>query len=331
LKPDNIELKKNVVSQQCQLAKKLGVPLVCAGDVFESRKAQELTVLKGFSDILDTVHGYGLKLHLIAGNHDKTSYSSDDSFIEPFKHHPALLYYSKQEVVWFGKTSVAFVPFYQDDVYIERLAQVDTAVICVSHTAVNGSVNNDGSKVEGGLSAKLFAGFKLVILGHYHNASQPAHNIYHTPSLNQSSFGEDTDKGFTIVFDDLTMERVQPQAPSYVTVKIDMDTTTKKELDSLVKSYADNLHTSGGNVKFVLTGDETAVKSVNKNKIQELGIKVDVKATENESEETEYVEDVSELTEVSKTSIKDEFPLFCEQYGIKDVDAGMKFLTKKLG
>ena len=53
LKRENVEEIIDLVNQQCELAVKLGVEtLFCLGDIFDSRKSQELVVLTAFKDFL---------------------------------------------------------------------------------------------------------------------------------------------------------------------------------------------------------------------------------------------------------------------------------------
>ena len=82
LQKENIQQITDLVKQQCELAEQLGVKTIIAlGDILESRVAQREDVLTTFNEILDIVHTYNLKLVCIPGNHDKTVYSSRNSFL----------------------------------------------------------------------------------------------------------------------------------------------------------------------------------------------------------------------------------------------------------
>src|SRR6056297_1136440 len=111
LKRDNIDAIKDLIDQQCQLAKKEGVEyLICLGDVFDSRKAQELTVLTAFGEILDNIHSYNLKMLTISGNHDKSDYTSYNSYIDSFAFHPAMVYFREYNQYSIGDVKLHFMP-----------------------------------------------------------------------------------------------------------------------------------------------------------------------------------------------------------------------------
>ena len=62
----------------------------------------------------------------------------------------------------------------------------------------DGVANNDGSKVESIIKPSMFSDYKSVLIGHYHNASKIAKNVFYTGSAYQNNYGENiTDKGFT--------------------------------------------------------------------------------------------------------------------------------------
>src|SRR5690606_13354795 len=91
LKRDNIDEIKDLVVQKCKLADELGTDLlICLGDVFDSRKSQELSVLSAFNDILDIILRENKKMIVVPGNHDKVNYSSIQSFLDPFTYNPSI-------------------------------------------------------------------------------------------------------------------------------------------------------------------------------------------------------------------------------------------------
>lgn len=331
LKESNIESIKDLITQKCKLAVDLGVDhLFCLGDIFNSRKAQTQNILNSFTDILDIIHGFNMCLWCIPGNHDKTNYGDAKSFLEPFKHHPALELTDLSAGLPFGREiSVEMIPYFSDERWLEEFnflnslnEDTNCKRILLSHQAFTGSRNNDGSEVLSKISTTMFSKFELVLFGHYHDQQQIASNCYHIPSIQQNNYGENSEKGFTVLYDDCSFELVKSNFKEYKKVVIDMDTTSKKELDVITKEYAN----STDNIRFELIGTENVLKSLNKEVFTSNGI--DVKTKVKEIEDTiQYSEE--EIKEYTTESILEEFKLFCEEKG-KNYEQGIKYLQEKL-
>lgn len=322
LKESNIESIKDLIIQKCELAKSLSTEnLLCLGDVFDSRKSQTISVLNAFGDILDTIERYGLVLYVIPGNHDKSNYSSFESFLDPFAHHPAIRLI-RGSFRMLGR--VVMIPYFNDDMWVEEysdIAKIDGQIL-LSHQAFTGSRNNDGSEVLSKISTTMFSNFNLVLFGHYHDQQQLAPNCYHIPSIQQNNYGENTDKGFTVLYDDFTFELVKSKFKEYKKVVVDLDKTSKKELDTLIKenSMSEDCH-----VRFELVGDESKIKSISKEIFVNNGIDLKTKIKEIE-DNIQYEEEIKEYT---VDSIFTEFELFCEEKG-KDYKKGVSYLKEKL-
>jgi exonuclease SbcD len=194
--------------------------------------------------------------------------------------------------------------------------------ILLSHTAINGSVNNDGSKVECGISVGDFKQWDLVLLGHYHNQQQVGSNIFHIPSIQQNNFGEDNQKGFTVVYSDGSFELFLSKFKQYEKVVIDFDKTSKKQLDTIIKQHSNN----DKFVRLDFVGSSDKIKSLNKEELIALGFDVKIKVKEVE-QTIEFAEE--EVKNHTKESITEEFKLFCKEKN-KDFKTGMVYLNKKL-
>lgn len=330
IKDDNTEQIIDLVTQQCELAKKLGVKiLICLGDVFNSRKSQTLLCLNTFGTILDIIEEFDLILYCIAGNHDRTDYESDNSFLDQFKHYPNFRLISGIDKLEFDGITLHFMPFWKENVWLERYNSYlenqktwNIQNILCSHIAVNGSRNNDGTKIENGISSSIFRDyFNKVFLGHYHDMQQPANNIFHLPSIQQNNFGENENKGFTVLCDDGSHELVKSKFKEYIKVKIDVDKVSKKELNDLVTEYSNQ--TKDSYVRFILEGTEDKIKSINKDVLQSSGI--DIKTVNKEIENVTVDFDEIEIKKYTKDDLLDEFQMFCEEYD-KDYEKGLEYI-----
>ena len=314
--------------EEIALAKELGVKTVAwLGDLFNSRVSQSQTLLNCLSGIIEMYWDAGIEIKCIPGNHDKTDYASDDSFLSIYKHHPGFVLYDEPAVALLrGADDVEFhfVPFYKQGVWEKKFATLpkiqSKKAVLFSHISVQGSINNDGTTVQDGIKVSMFKGYDKVFLGHYHNQQQPSRNVFHLPSVQQNDFGENEDKGFTILYDDLSFELVRSNFTPFREIRVDADAITQDELANLAKM----VKTDEANVRVTFVGDQQSIKKINRKKFTEQGISVKVKYTEVEVLD-EDVQGVAE--ELTGEDIKEKFKTFCTEKGY-DVNTGLNLLNK---
>jgi len=335
LKETNIEEIKDLITQQCELSVSLGINInFCLGDIFDHRTGQKEVTLTAFSDILGIFAKYKIKLVAIPGNHDKQNYEGFSSFIDPFRFHPGFMYIHHHGGIPMEEHGVHFhfLPYMKHGTWLgmfqEALEYMQPPFkdgkkhVLLTHIAVNGSRNNDGSVVECGIAVNDFKDFDLVLLGHYHDQQQVGHNVFHIPSLQQNNFGENPEKGFTVFYDDCTFETVKSKFKEYEKVKVDFNNITKEELTALTKEYT----SVDKFVRFEFTGTSDKVKAINKEEFAALGIDVKIKVKEIE-DTIQYAD--AEIKEYDKHSIIAAFSDFCEEQD-KSFDQGIIHLSKKL-
>lgn len=323
IKEDNIDIIIDLVSQKCKLAKQLNVKyLVCLGDVFESRIAQKQSVLDAFSTIIEMVSNYGLKLVCIPGNHDKTNYGSKVSFLSPYKGRENFVLVDSKDLAVVEGVKLLFIPFFKDEVWLEVLdsfkGHYEGSILC-THIAVTGSRNNDGTMVSSTISTGMFKSFFKVFSGHYHDQQKIGEKFYHLPSIRQNNFGENSDKGFTVLYSDGSHELVKSNFIEFKKVKINLDELELSQLMILRDQYLNE----NSKVKFELLGSESQLKSINSDDFK--GIQLSKKTKEIE-DDIQYAES-NEVVEMTASTIKEEFIKFCDQEKI-DMSVGMKFLNK---
>lgn len=316
LKEENASELMDLACQEIELAKKYDIGhVIWLGDIFDSRLSQREELLTCLTEMIALYREEGIQILCIPGNHDKTNYERDSSFLTSFKHHPAFYLAEIEEASEFdfgtGDIEFHFIPFYSQDVWLERFNNLpkpkSKRSVLFSHTAVQGSINNDGKKVNNKIQTSLFKHYGKVFLGHYHDAQQPASNVFHLPSTRQNNFGENENKGFTILYDDLSTEFVKADFVPYKEIKVDLTTVTKEEMMALAKT-----DTNDAKIRVTLIGDQQAVKGVNKKWFTENGISVKAKYTDIEVTETEEAETVQEL---NGSDISEKFKAFCDDKG----------------
>lgn len=334
---DNVELSKSLAAQQIELAKERKVTkLICLGDVFESRKAQPENVLTCFHDILNMIEENSMHLYVIPGNHDKTDYKSVSSFLTPFANHPAISLIDESSSFRINNTSnvwLHFLPFFQDDIWVEKLNPIKDLIdannkgkhYLFSHQSMNGSRNNDGSKVESRIDSELLSKFDMCYFGHYHDEQQPLINAIHLSSWKQKNFGEDDNKGFYVLNlinnEQLDIERVESNYPKYHTFEL-----TTENAPGTLPTLVELKQGQGANVRVKVKGSTSELKALPLNLFTDAGIKVQTIDVEeiNKIQETETIQDY----EKPETLI-DAFKEFCEEKRF-DFKQGIEFLKKVL-
>ena len=318
IEENNLGEIPGLISQQIDLAKKLGTNnLICLGDVFQSRKAQKESVLNCFGSILDMVYKNNMILFTIPGNHDKTDYESYSSFLDPFSSHPALKLITVPTNIEVNGVMCSFIPFFSEEMWLTELSKLSLSKVLFSHIALSGSVNNNKTKVESNINPKLFKGIE-VFLGHYHNYQDVSANIHHLPSLKQNNFGEDENKGFTVIYDDLSFEIVNSVFKKYINFEIEVRDPDFKKLMSEYSSK-----TEGNFVKVKVYGAKSEIKSLDLDSYKSLGVKIDTIYSELISKEVVKI-DLSD-----NNTILEHFQKFCSDRDLPYKE-GEKYLKQAI-
>jgi len=338
LRRENIEQIKDLIRQKCNLADEYGVDdLACLGDVFESRKGQEQMVFVALEEILDYIYSCKKKLILFPGNHDKTNYESSDSFLEPYLNHPAVRFFREPSAVFLKRNTIcSIIPYYSSQLYVEKLDEMKKMELgqllsknegkpmklLLSHIELTGSVNNDGSEIKNNLTKDDFKSFDLVLLGHYHNHQTIGKNIVHLPSICQKDFGEDTNKGFTILYDDLSWSIIRSKFREFKKILIHVEDVMNGGIEKMLYDY----DTSNMNVRFIVSGSQEQIKALNVSEL-EMRYGIDIQ-TQNEeiNSSIEFVES-EEITEFNQSAIQSAFSEFCNDRKFNH-DDGAKYLNK---
>jgi exonuclease SbcD len=323
----NLDQIRDLVVQMLALANKLEInKVILLGDVFQARKSQELSVLVFFIEILNMFKEANVELIAFPGNHDKVDLNSLDSYLDPFDNFPnfkLIRDYSCMCFVDKDIINIHLIPYFEDKLFLEKLNQCepikDERNVLLIHQGVTGAKNNDGSIVDSDIKLSMFKKFNAVFSGHYHDR-----NGIYIGSIAQNNFGEDTEKGFTVLYDDLSTKFIKSKFKEYHKVVIDLKKLNLKDIDKLAVQHM----SSGNNIRFEFVGDKTAVDSIDIDKYRSLGI--DVKRKNDDIDGSIEQAENDEVIEFNNTEIINQFGKFCESNGISDPAVGLKYLKKQL-
>lgn len=329
----NVELSKQLMAQQIQLAKEEKIKkLICLGDIFDAKKAQPEIVLLAFNFILDMVESSGMELYAIAGNHDKVNLYSWESYLEPFANHPAFHLISKNKVIETENNILYFQSYIKEGLWVEELMKfLDSLqgapskehknLYLFSHQAMNGSRNNDGSKIDSTINQQLLLPFEKCFFGHYHDSQQPLPNAYHLGAWKQKNFGENDKKGFYVLVENdkgiLDVEFYESDFPKYTTLEVEA-----KDLDSEYISRILSQNSNPSNLRLKIIGSTEELKSIPTAKLNEVGIKIKTIDTLEQIviESNQKIQDYENVDELVKA-----FKEFCEERNF-NYQEGLEYL-----
>jgi exonuclease SbcD len=328
LKKDNLDLVESIFIQACELCKEEGCSTIThAGDWFTNRVGQNLQTLLRMKKIFEIVDSYGIDIVGIPGNHDKTDQDSESSYLDVFDNYKTFTLIRDKGYIVKGNVFIGFLPYFTNS-YGNRLDELEKISrsknkaknILVTHKSFNGVRNNDGSIVEDGIPVKRMKYWDKVLVGHYHDASIIGKNIYYVGAAYQANYGEDREKGFTLIKSDGSLDFVQSKFKRYIKVKIDASD------GQAIENELDFYRGTEDNIRFIFQGNKTDIDQINLSKFTDEGIDCKFEADEINNEILNAEE--SEFTQMDSKKITKHFLDYCKLQGIESDKrkVGLKYL-----
>lgn len=325
LSEHSIETNFSVFEQAINKCLELGINTIFhGGDIFTSRKGQPEIVLNAFKFILDQAATKGINIIAIGGNHDKTDYTSESSYLDAFTSHPALNVMSPYGVIENEGLLIHFLPYYDEDlIYSEYLKLIEFPAqykhVLITHVAINGIKNNGGTEVSNELGSDLFSKFDLVLVGHYHNR-QILGNIVYTGSTHQANFGEDEYKGYTLIYSDASYEFGEFNTPKFITMELNAEDVNS----GIVKKF--KLAENNNRIRLRICGEYPESKQDLLLELQQSGIKV-----EKVKEDYAPIDVIqSETVQITSNDILHSYDEWAKENKIEKSEYGRKLIEKCL-
>lgn len=304
--------------------------IIHGGDIFTSRKGQTQDVLLTWKKILDEAAEQNIKFLAIPGNHDKTNLTKDDSFLHVFHGHSALEVMEAGSALSNNDVDIFFLPYFDEELTysgklkeVSQIAAKDRCNILCTHIGIDEAKTNSGIKLGSGVKKEDFERFTYVLVGHYHDRQVfKDGKIIYTGSAYQANFGEDTNKGVVVIYDDTKdpLEFIELDFTKYVTV----DVLPEDLNGDLVLQV--NQKQNEANVRIRINGDVTDDKKHFILSMQEAGTKVEV-----EKESFQPLDILQNKKVVmSDDDIITTFEEWAKERGIKDGKYGKKLLQKEI-
>ena len=330
---DNIPAFKANWQEAIDICRKMDVKeIAIGGDLFFSRAAQTLDVLLAVHDALLTAAEHGIHVTIAEGNHDKVNQENERGYCHVFDQHSNVLVCDEYVSLPLGD-DCRFVLhmmgyFPEDGSFCTRLDRLKEDALdpkrlnfLYIHEGINGALAQPNDKE---LPAKIFEEFDKVFVGHYHNRTIiDKTRIEYIGSSRQHNFGEDEEKGYTVIYTDGSHEFIKNQANiRYRVIDVSAERAGLNLMDELREIDADGRY----KVKVRVHAPQAAMKSVDKAALLDAG-----------ATKVELIADDEEMLEVAASSlfekfdshrIRETYEEFCREKQIDDVAIGLEYLSK---
>ncbi|MGN0044656.1 metallophosphoesterase family protein [Alistipes indistinctus] len=302
--------------------------IALGGDLFQSRTAQTLDVLLAVHDALLAAHRAGIRVTLAEGNHDLVDQEALRGYCHVFDQHPNVAvvddFLTLEDPAWdFALHMMSYFP--EDGSFTSRLQALVMGGLAEGklnylyiHEGVNGALSTPAPQE---LPAHIFDRFDRVFAGHYHNrVVVPGTRIEYIGSSRQFNFGEDEEKGYTILCADGSAEFVRNRVNQrYRTLDV-----TAAEVDVPLFDRIDEMRDEG-RCRIRVRVAASATDTVDKRRLLEAGAgKVEVLVQDAPTVQAPE-EDV--LEKYDSARLRHAYGEFCTARSI-DQSLGMSYLKK---
>lgn len=327
---DNIPDFKVNWHEALNVCQRLGIrEIALGGDLFQSRVSQTLDVLLTVHDVLLLTAQAGIRITLAEGNHDLVDQEALRGYCHLYDRHPAVTvvddFLTLENPAWdFVMHIMSYFP--ENGSFTGRLQALIAGSLDAGkrnylyiHQGINGALATPAADE---LPAQIFEPFDKVFVGHYHNRSVVRGTVIeYIGSARQFNFGEDTAKGYTVLYTDGTHEFIQNEVNTrYHVIEVPAAKVDVHLLDRIDEMKAD----PRCRIKVRVTGSTT--DTIDKKRILEAGAsKVELVCADAEVIE---VPEEGVLEKFDAGRIRQSYEEFCGKRSIEDVALGLSYLQK---
>lgn len=294
------------------------------GDIFQSRNSQSLDVLLAVHKCISNT-AKCFNLTIANGNHDKVDQEALEGYCDIFKntHVNIVPDYKTVRYELFTLTIMSYFP--EAGTFTQKLEEViqkidkESMNILYCHEGIMGGltqIHNDE------LPTQIFDSFDKVYVGHYHDRKIiTGTNIEYIGASRQHNFGEDEEKGYTILFNDGSTKFIKNKTNTrYATFEAEAKKFLLKDFLAFTNSLGD-----GYKVRVKLYGKTSDFCGVDKDGLIEAGA-IKIEFIEHNEHTIQANQDFA--NRYDKTGIKEEYLNYCAIKKIKDIETGIHYLDK---
>lgn len=305
--------------------------LIVGGDMWMSRSSQTLNTLLAVREaILKATKQYNLYVIIANGNHDLVDQEALLGYNHIFSDYESVEVIGEYTEIDLSDEFSLYIMSYfpENGSFIERLSSLQQNYsiddkeknVLYIHEGIRGGL---ATSSDDELPANIFKGFDSVLVGHYHNRKQiPGTQIEYIGSSRQHNFGEDEEKGYTILYSDGSTKFIKNEVNQrYKVIEVDVADMDDDFMNMLAEIKTDSRY----KVKVRVKCDSAQSSAINKQKLAEAGAnKIELVTEQTEVMHTDHQ---SITQKFDKSGIKEEYTNFCTQKSI-DNQLGLHYLEK---
>ena len=301
--------------------------IIIGGDLWMSRSSQTLSTIMAAKEAMIKATSHGISVIMAEGNHDKVDQESLLGYCHMFSEYPDIEVIDDYAIYDMGESDLFVMSYFPENgSFIERYKEMVKELIpgkksiLYIHQGIRGGLSTASDDE---LPASLFKDFDSVLVAHYHNRKKiPGTAIEYIGSSRQHNFGEDEEKGYTIVYSDGSYEFVKNEANTrYKVIEIDFKNLDNEFLQHIEALKKDPRY----KIKVKINCKSKQASSIDKNKLVECGATKIELVTEQTQVLLSEGQDLSQ--KFNKSGIKQEYIKFCSEKSI-DNKLGLQYLDK---
>ncbi len=330
-KDNTVEFTANW-NEALEVCEQNGIGLILlGGDLFQSRSAQNLDILLAVFDMLQAAENKNIGVVMANGNHDKVNQEAIRGYCHVYGKFDNVAvvddFLTINDDNWdFIVHMIAYFP--ESGSFTDKLnALVKGGMdkkrknILYIHEGINGALAHSS---ENELPATIFGDFDKVLVAHYHNRCViEGTNVEFVGSSRQHNFGEDEEKGYTIIYNDGSHEFIKNQ----VNMRYQVIDVQAQKVDIHLSDRLGEIKEDGRyKVKVRVHSSAADAATVDKSKLLTAGAnKVEVVTEEPE------IRDIisgSLFEKFDSNKIQENYKEFCREKEIENPALGLSYLSK---
>lgn len=326
---DNIPEFINNWNEALDICEQRDIPeIIVGGDLWQAMASQTLNTLMAARQAIIKATTAGLTLTIAEGNHDLVDKEALLGYSHLFSEYPNVYVVDDYTVLEYsGCTLFVMSYFPEDGSFTQRLNDMikkdlnpkDNNILYI-HQGIRGGLATPSDHE---LPASIFQDFNKVLVGHYHNRCHiKGTNIEYIGSSRQHNFGEDEEKGYTILFEDGSCEFVKNEANTRYKV-LDLGV---EDINAELYEQLNTIKATGRyKTKIRVSCKSVEADNIDKSKLLEAGAsKIEI-----ETEQTVVSPIAKQSLEVKydKAGLKEEYVNFCAERTL-NAQMGLSYLEK---
>lgn len=302
--------------------------VIIGGDLFTSRHSQTLDVLLAVFDALQECQDNNITVTILEGNHDKVDPESDRGYCSVFQSFDNVTVVKDWMLLDLNGVRVGLISYFLENgsfmdmlngITEELNTQEDAPNILYIHQGIKGGLTQPSDNE---LPTSVFTNWDKVLVGHYHDRKViEGTNIEYIGASRQHGFGEDEEKGYTLLFNDGSTQFLKNEINvKYLTIEKDFEELSDYRLVDEVRKLLNKNY----KVRIKVYCDDSQASKINKAALFDMGVTKIEAVSSQKATKVASKESINERYD--KDGIIEAYKRFCEKNDVKNVDFGVKYL-----